>query len=222
MTFNFSALPGPRERQLKRRHNNLLFVEAASVTQELIQQAQRDDHSAMQAFMERFREIVQRTVKLDKQVETDDLLKLKVELEQLYAVCTGLSGDQSTIKDAIKKLIAAISKTLHSSAKDDAHFIDKLKEDEQHTTLHLHICEHLIVSDILNPDSIIGDNELLPTLLSESEDALQATLLLFSPEQQRLMLTEGGQLLKHVEAAGNNVPIARQRLRQIETWQTAE
>jgi len=218
MTLNFSVHPGPRERQLQRKHNNLLFIAAGPVTQEQVQTAQREDHSAMQRFMERFREVVQRTVKLDKQVETDDLLKLKAELEQLYAVSTGLPGEQTAIPDAIRKLIGAIGKTLLSSSKTDAHFIEKLQEDERHTTLHLHICTHAIVSDILNPDAIIGNNELMPTLLSESEDALQATLMLFSPEQQRLMVEEGESLLKQIEAEGHHLPMARQRLSQMESW----
>lgn len=222
MTLNFSAHPGPRERQLQRKHNNLLFISSSPVTQEQINTAQREDHSAMQLFMEKFREVVQRTVKLDKQVETDDLLKLKAELEQLYTVSTGLSGEQTAILDAIKKLISAISKTLHSNSKDDAHFIEKLQDDEQHTTLHLHICKHPIVSDILNPDGIIGNNELMPTLLSESEDALQAALMLFSPEQQQLMLEEGESLLKQIEADGHSLPMARQRLAQMAKWLTGE
>lgn len=222
MTLKFSVHPGPRERQLQRKHDNLLFITSGPVTQELINTAQREDHSAMQRFMERFRDVVQRTVKLDKQVETDDLLKLKAELEQLYAVSTGLAGDQSAILDAIKKLISAISKTLHSTSQNDAHFIEKLQEDEHHTTLHLHICDHVIVSDILNPDGIIANNELMPTLLSESEDALQATLMLFSPEQQQLMVEEGKNLLKQIEAEGHNLPMARQRLSQMEKWLTGE
>ena len=220
MTLNFSAHPGPRERQLQRKHNNLLFMACGPVTQDQINTAQREDHSAMQQFMERFREVVQRTVKLDKQVETEVLLKLKAELEQLYVVSTGLAGDQTAILDAIRKLIAAISKTLHSASKDDAHFLEKLQEDEQHTTLHLHLCKHVIVSDILNPDGIIANNELMPTLLSESEDGLHATLMLFSPEQQQLMLQEGEDLLKQAEAAGHNLPMARQRLSQMQKWLT--
>ena len=222
MHLDFSTHPGPRERQLQRKHNNVLFIASGSVTQEQIQTAQRQDHSAMQAFMERFRAVVQRTVKLDKQVETDDLLKLKAELEQLYTMSTGLAGDQTAILDALKKLISAISKTLHSSSQNDAHFIEKLQEDEQHTTLHLHICKHVIVSDILNPDCIIDNHELLPTLLSEPEDALQATLMLFSPDQQQLMVNQGEHLLEQLEASGHNVPMARQRLAQMAHWLTSE
>ena len=222
MTLTFSTQPGPRERQLQRRWNNPLFISSGPVTQQDIQTAQQQDQKAMQDFMERFREVVQRAVKLDKQVESDVLLALKAQLEQLYTVSTGLPGQQPTIPDAIKKLISTISKTLHATSKDDAHATEKLLEEEQHTTLHLRICNHVIVSDILNPDGIIGENELIPTLLSESEDALQAALMLFSPEQQEIMVAEGKALLKQVEADGHNLPVAWQRLSQMEKWKKGE
>ena len=222
MTLIFSTHPGPRERQLQRKLNNPLFLNSRSITQQNIQAAQREDQKAMEAFMEKFREVVQRTVKLDKQVESEVLLKLKAQLEQLYAVSTGLPGQQTAILDAIKKLISTISNALQSTSQNDQHAIEKLQEEEQHTALHLQICNHVIVSDILNPDEIIGKNELMPTLLSESEDALQATLALFSPEQLILMVADGKTLLQQVEAEGHNLPVAWQRLSQMENWLKSE
>ena len=222
MTLNFSTQPGPRERHLQRKANNPLFSAAAALTQQNIQDARRQDYEAMLQFMEQFRELVQRTVKLDKNVESDVILLLKAQLEQQYAVCTGLQGQPVAIQEAIRKLIAAIGNTLRSTSKDDPHALEKLDSDEEHTLLHLLLCDHLLVSDILNPDEIISSDEQIATLLNESEDALQAALALFPPERISMMVSEGKTLLKKIETEGHSLPVAWQRLAQMESWLLGE
>jgi hypothetical protein len=218
MTLRFSKQPGPRERQLQRRLNNPLFTARISISQQDVNAAQSRDHVAMQQFMEEFRELVQRAVTLDKNVESETILLLKAQLEQQYAVCSGLSGQPVAIQDAIRKLISAISSTLRSTSQDDPHALEKLQKDEEHTQLHLHLCDQLIVSDILNPDEVIGSEELIPTLLNESSEGLQAALALFPPERIGLMIEDAKILLGKIEAEGHSLPDAWQRLGQMESW----
>jgi hypothetical protein len=218
MTLRFSKQPGPRERQLQRRLNNPLFTARISISQQDVNAAQSRDHVAMQQFMEEFRELVQRAVTLDKNVESETILLLKAQLEQQYAVCSGLSGQPVAIQDAIRKLISAISSTLRSTSQDDPHALEKLQKDEEHTHLHLHLCDQLIVSDILNPDEVIGSEELIPTLLNESSEGLQAALALFPPERIGLMIEDAKILLGKIEAEGHSLPDAWQRLAQMESW----
>jgi hypothetical protein len=222
MSLIFSEHPGPRERHLQRKLNNPLFAAADKMTQNNIYLAQQRDNEAMRAFMEQFRELVQRAVQLDKNVESKVILLLKAQLEQQYAVCTGLPGQTSAIQDAIKKLIAAISSTLRATSKDDRDALEKLERDEAHTRLHLQLCEQLIVSDMLNPDEVISDEEKIPALLNESETSLQAVLALFPPERISAMVEEAKALLKRVEAEGHSLPVAWQRLAQMESWLQGE
>ncbi len=218
MSLTFSIQPGPRERQLQRMYNNPLFASGDTITQKDLQNAIEQDKKALQKFTEQFRDLVQRAVKLDKNEERDVILKIKAQSEQLYAVCTGLPGDQTAFLDSLKKLINAVSKTLHSIKDDEPHAIETLREDDEYTALHLQLCNYTIVSDILNPDQNIGSEELVPTLLSESENGLQAALALFPPERLELMIEEGNQLLKNVESRGKNLPLAWQRLAEMENW----
>ena len=220
--LSFSQQPGPHERQLQRKLNNPLFGASAAITQQTVQFAQQQDQHAMQQFMEQFRELVQRVVGLDKNVESDVVLLLKAQLEQQYAVCSGLAGQPAALKDAIRKLITAISSTLRATSQNDADALEKLGKDEEHTALHLHLCDHLIVSDILNPDEIISNDEQIPTLLNESEDGLRAALALYPPERIALMVGEGKALLAKIEAEGHSLPLAWQRLAQMESWLQAE
>ncbi len=223
MTFNssaqpvFSPLPGARERQLQRKLNNPLFA-PVTISQQDVDLAQRLDHAAIQAFLQQFRELVQRAVGLDKNVESDVILLLKAQLEQQYALCGGLPGRPLAIQEALRKLIGAIGNTLRSASANDPHALEKLDLDEQHTMLHLQLCDQLVVSDLLNPDQTIAASELIPTLLNESEEGLQAALALFPPERIGLMLEEGRALLKKIEAQGHSLPAAWQRLAQMESW----
>lgn len=213
----FSMQPGPRERHLQRKFNNPLFNDN-SINQQNVQAAQQQDRVAMQLFMEQFRELVQRAVKLDKNVESDVVLLLKAQLEQQYAVCTGLVGKPLEIQEALKKLINAISATLRSASKDDPHAMEKLGDDEAHTLLHFHLCGYMIVSDILNPDIIISETEQIPSLLNESQEVLQVVLAIFPPERIKVMVAQGKDLLKKIEAAGHGLPVAWQRITQMESW----
>ncbi len=218
MTLLFSPQPGPRERQLQRKLNNPLFITSGTITQAAIQAAQQQDQLTMQQFMEQFRELVQRVVTLDKNVESDAILLLKAQLEHQYAVCTGLPGQPVAILDAIKKLIKAISSTLQAASQNDPAAMEKLSHDEEHTALHLQLCEHLVVSDILNPDEIIRDDEQIPTLLNESAEALQAAMALFPPERIKTLIEEGRILLKNIEVEEHSLPQAWLRLAQMENW----
>ncbi|HQS57926.1 MAG: hypothetical protein B7Y56_05990 [Gallionellales bacterium 35-53-114] len=218
MTLHFSAKPGPRERHLQRKNNNPLFTSAGAITQQDIQLAQQQDQVAMQQFMEQFRELVQRAVSLDKNVESDVVLLLKAQLEQQYAVCSGLAGEPAALQQALRKLIAAISSTLRATSRDDPHALEKLLNDEEHTALHLQLCDHLIVSDLLNPDGIIGSEEQIPALLNEPQDALQAALALYPPERIVVMVGEARLLLQKIESQGHSLMTAWQRLAQMESW----
>ena len=129
-----------------------------------------------------------------------------------------LPGQPVAIQDAIKKLIHTISATLRNTSKNDPDALEKLSSDEAHTALHLQLCDYLIVSDILNPDEVIRDEEHIPTLLNESSAALQAALALFPPERINALIEEGKILLQKIEAEGHSLPEAWQRLAQMESW----
>lgn len=218
MSLIFSAQPGPRERQLQRKLNNPFFRASSRITQAMVETAQEQDQIALEQFMARFRELVQHAARLDKNVESEVVLVLKAQLAQQYALCSGLPGQPRAIQEAIEKLITTIHSTLRTTSKHDPHALEKLSTDEEHTLLHLELCEHQIVSDILNPDAIIPSDEQTPTLLNESGDALQAALTLFPPERIRIMIEEGKALLKNIEASGQSLPVAWQRLAQMERW----
>lgn len=67
-----------------------------------------------------------------------------------------------SIQAAIKKLISIIGATLCNASRSDQHALEKLLQDAEYIALHL--CSHAIVSDTLNPDELIAEDELAPSL----------------------------------------------------------
>ncbi|HEU0188279.1 MAG TPA: hypothetical protein VFR06_10340 [Gallionellaceae bacterium] len=214
----FSTQPGPHERQLQRMHNNPLFGGDNQVTPVELAAAQLHDKHAAEEFMQQFRQLVQRVVSLEKQTDSDTLLQIKAQLEQQFALAAGMQGDNSAVLGATRRLISTIAGTLRNAAQNEHEAQEKLRLDEEHTALHLELCSHPIVSDILNPVEVIAEDELVPSLLSESQAGLAAALALFPPQRVAELVEQGKALLKKVEAAGHSLPEAWRALGQMEEW----
>lgn len=215
----YSALPGFHERHLRRRENNTLFPEERRcVTQFDIHTAQRLDREAFTDFMTRFRSVVDRAVNLESNVDSQVILDLKQDLDKSYEECAGLAGDQSDIKDAIRKLIATIMQAIWTGAEQDPQAQSKLRDEETAREMHFQLLETPLVADLLNPQSPIQENELLPTFLSASEDELGKALQIFRPEQLGSLCSDGKALLSSLENEEIDLGIAKERLLQIETF----
>lgn len=221
MSLQFNEQPGPRERHLKRRANNPLFPEAArQVSQEDILQARQLDEMELITFMNDFQHLVQEAINLKPETDSDTILALKERLDKSYAQCCTLPGDQSQIKQAVEKLIDAIMGAVRIGAQHDSVAIGKLNDEaiarENHFALH----KHKLVADLMLDESPIAQDELVPSLLSEDEKGLQATLNLFEEEVLANIYLQAKQLLQSLKSSGHELPEAWQRLETIETFLT--
>jgi hypothetical protein len=217
MRIPFSELPGRHERHFRRKLDNDLFGAPIRDPQDDdLLEAQRRDHEELLAFIGELRETVQQAVELKPNEESQVILDLKERLDRLYESSAGLCDDHSGNQTAIRQLIAVIMKTVWAAAND----IQAEQELEQETAAraaHFELLREPLVADLLHPHSAIGEGELVPTLLSESESAVAAVLALFDADQLALLVSEARQLLKRKDADGSLFPAARQRLLQMET-----
>ena len=224
--MKFSDMPGMRERQLVRRYKNPLF-KMSEVTILDVHNAQQEDAKEVDNFMKEFRALVQKAVDLDDNADPDVILKLKEQLDKSYEECAGLAGDQSEIKEMLNRLVKAIMQVIWKGIGDDQLARSKLEMEEQARNSHYSLLEYKIISDIIRPDSVIKESDLVATLMSEEEDALVVALQLFQPEQQiiicktaREALTELGEQcpqlqnfqsklvqMENMLKAGNEMPV---------------
>ena len=205
MAIQFSERPGPRERQLRRRYNNPLFVDAGSVTQASVDAAREQDRDEAAAFFAEFRRLVQ-------QAESGVILSLKERLDKAYEQASGLGEGQQEIKVAIRKLLAAIMQAAWKGAGEDQMARRQLDQEERARATHFSLLEEPLVADILNPESPVGPDELVPTLLSESADTLETVLEVFDEAQLGLLCRDARDLLDRVRAREVQLAEAEARL----------
>jgi len=98
------------------------------------------------------------------------------------------------------------------SASGDAQAEASLKEEELARTAHYQLLQLPLVVDLLRPDSPIKENDLLPSLLSESEEALKAAFYLFDEKQQAVLCLQAVELLDKKLLEKQDIPEAWKRL----------
>ena len=106
--------------------------------------------------------------------------------------------------------------TIRVTAAGDPMAERHLVEEDEARRLHLRLLEHPLVADLLDPDSLIGPDELAATLLSESEEQVQAALTLFDVDQLRLLYRDARSLLDGMAELPPGLLDAPRRLEMIE------
>lgn len=217
MTLKFSQNPGCRERRLKRRHGNPLFGDPPpQASPEELEGARFKDAREATQFHKDFAALIQEAVALQPNEDSEVVLRLKERLDQAYELASRLGGDQSRVKDAILKLIDAIMRAVRRGAGNDPRAMAELEQEEVARSLHYRLLEYPLVADVLAPDSPIGTEELVPSLLSGEPDSLHAALELFDRAQLESLVAEGRTLLSSRSRETDALPDAWERLADIE------
>ena len=211
----FSDKPGARERHLQRQYQNPLFGSPAITPDEIVHAKQLDEQD-VQLFMNDFRDLVQRVVDLKPNADADVVLKIKEELDKSYERCAGLAGDQAEIKTMLTRLLKMLMQAMWSAIGNDTQAHDKLKMEEAARAAHFELLEEPLIADLLSPDSLIDEDQLVPTLLSASADALQKAMQIFAPEQQRLIYEQARRLVDSLDQQSREYQQASQRLVDME------
>jgi len=217
MKLLFSTMPGRHERHLMRKHNNPLFDESErSLTPAGLEEAQRQDHEELVAFIEDLRKLVGEAVGLGPHEQSEVILGLKERLDQAYESACGLADDQSPNKDAISKLVAVIMQSVWRGAGNDTLAHQELQQEEEARRLHYELLEQPLVADLLSPDSLITEADLAPSLLSATEAEFQAAVTLFDPPQLEAISEQARGLLGRRQQEGEAVDQALGRLAELE------
>lgn len=211
MRLLFSELPGRHERHLLRKQNNPLFPEAEHVlTQERLTEAQRLDHEELMVYIGDLRKLVGEAVALGPHEQSDLILELKERLDKAYETACRLADDQGPNKEAISKLVAVIMKVVRKGVGNDSLAQRKLGQEEEAREVHYELLEYRLVADLLDQDSPIREDELLPVLLSADQAEFEAAVTLFDPARLLALCEQGETMLG--QADGVEPPKARRRL----------
>ncbi|MGA0960157.1 MAG: hypothetical protein ACO378_01155 [Sedimenticolaceae bacterium] len=216
MSIPFSELPGRHERHYKRRLDNPLFREPATLNDADLLNAQRLDHEELLAFITELRATVERALNLKSNEESDVILKLKEDLERLYETSAGLADEQGANQQALSQLLAAVMNTIRSNTTGDSLAEQEMAMEQQARQMHFELLQHALVADLLHPETLIAPDQLVPTLLSSPTEQVKAVMVIFDPEQLAMISQEAQALLslhdpqKKIVDAQTNLTVIQQ------------
>ncbi len=218
MSLIISQTPGRHERHLLRKRDNPLFPEAErSVSPKTLLNAQRLDHEELVEFITGFRALVQKTMNLKSNEESEVILEIKEQLDMAYEQASVLADNQTETKQAISKLTQIIMNTIRSNAAGDSLAMNELKQEDAARNAHYALLQFPVVADLLHPDSLILEHDLAPTLLSEDTQGLQAAMELFDHTQLQIICEDASELLRRLKVEGGVPDRAKKRLTEIGT-----
>jgi len=216
MSIPFCELPGRHERHYKRRLDNPLFRESATLNDADLLNAQRLDHEELLAFITELRATVERALNLKSNEESDVILKLKEDLERLYETSAGLADEQGANQQALSQLLAAVMNTIRSNTTGDSLAEQEMAMEQQARQMHFELLQHALVADLLHPETLIAPDQLVPTLLSSPTEQVKAVMVIFDPEQLAMISQEAQALLslhdpqKKIVDAQTNLTVIQQ------------
>lgn len=176
--------PGAHVRHLLRRQNNPLFPAARrEVDATALAAAQQRDEAERTTFIEYFRELLQQALALKPNEESEVLLQLKGRMDEAYTRCASLGGDLTPFKQGLARITATIMAGIRQGAGGDPQAQQELDQEQLARESHYRLLEHVLVADLMRPESPIGDDELVPALLNAGSEELDAALWLFDAEQ---------------------------------------
>lgn len=205
MSIPFSELPGRHERHYKRRLDNPLFREPATLNDADLLNAQRLDHEELLAFITELRATVERALNLKSNEESDVILKLKEDLERLYETSASLADEQGANQQALSQLLAAVMNTIRSNTTGDSLAEQEMAMEQQARQMHFELLQHALVADLLHPETLIAPDQLVPTLLSSPTEQVKAVMVIFDPEQLAMISQEAQALLSLHDPQKKNV-----------------
>ena len=206
ITFYPSENPGAHERHLIRRHQNILFAERSTeIGSDSLQQTQKLDHDILQQFMLDFREVMNATVALKPNEDSEVILAVKDKLDKLYATSNSVADDQTKVQQSLRKLIDVVMQSVKKGAENDPQAMQELAQEESAREAHFAFLQSKLVADILDPDSPIENEDLLPTLLCAEKDDLALATQLFDKEQITFILQQGKVLLDQLNSDGQDI-----------------
>jgi len=210
--LSFNQKPGAYERKLVRRMGNPLFGEEdRKVKESELMEAQHKDFEEVQAFLEDFQSLVEEAAGLEGNAESEQILNIKERIDEAYERCSGLGGDMDQIKMALQRLVEVIMVSVRAAAGDDPEAHEKLEMEDEARLMHYALLEYPFISDMLRPDELLSKEELVPSLLSESEPAVAGAAQLFDPEQLDQICLDAAALLNGLSEQGLDAPDAWKR-----------
>ena len=197
MDIPFSDRPGRHERHFRRKTNNDLFPRPIlNYSNDDLLEVQRLDHEEIIDFLTELRKIVDQAVQLKPNEESEVVLDMKAALENLYETACRIGDEQENNKSAIYDLMKVIMITVRSHAGGDSKAESELLQEETAREQHFKMLSSKLITDLLDPETLIADDELASVMLSDDEEDVVQALMMFDQSQRLLLANDAMEILK--------------------------
>ena len=204
----FTPFPGRRERQLHRKHNNILFpVAEQTISLNQLETAQYMDEQERLEFDSFFHQLIEKISTMEQNVSSELILEYKEQLDEAFEKCSRLCGEQTDNKKIIIQLINVLMKAVWKGAAGDQQALENLEEEELAREQHVDLLQIPLVADLLDPKSQVTENDLIPVLLSEAEENLSLVLSLFIAEQLQKIANDAETYMKNLSNLEKTHPV---------------
>ncbi|OUD15726.1 hypothetical protein [Thioflexithrix psekupsensis] len=202
--LQFSEQPGCWERHLQRQYQNPLFGHK-NITQTDIAQAQKRDQQERLNFQQGFYTLLTDAASLAAEVDVEAMFKLQDRIDALYEQCAGLGGHFNGELQGLRNLNDIIMQSIKAShSQSSPENLAPLLEKDSARRLHFALLSYPVIAHLLHPQSPIQSSDIVPTLLSESIDAVKAAICLFNQTQRQILCDEARRLLFSIDAEETN------------------
>lgn len=213
----FRKNPGCRERHLRRKLDNPLFApDERDATVAELNAEQRCDDDELGAFLTKVKSLVIRVGSLSPNSERSEIEELKSSVDWHYQQCLGLPGDQRRVKAALIRLITELTRLVMQSIKNDRNSLMALQDEQVERLAHFTRLEFSVTGDLCRDRSPVTDCDLVPTLLSEPVEAMNAALGLFGAERVAMIRERAEALVRQRAQEGFDMRLAEAKLAVID------
>ena len=101
---------------------------------------------------------------------------------------------------------------IRQGAGNDMQAHQELDQEEQARKAHFSLLESPLVTDLLNPESVIKENHLIPTLLSSNKEELSQVVQIFDESQLGLIIDGGEKLVRELIEDDQHISNAAENL----------
>lgn len=218
MKIKFSERPGCQERHLQRKYSyGLLFGNMApAVTRQEVEAARAQDEQEARQFLQEMQELLQETAQLQGQVDTEIVLGIKEKLDYLYQLGAGLGGDFGREMSGLRRLNEIVMESVRKASGDDPLAMQELAREQAAYEIHVNLLEYPVVSHLLREDSPVGEEELVPTLLSEEEETIRVLMTLFDEQEREELRRAAHSLYDRLVLEGDAPDFLKARIEAME------
>lgn len=158
-------------------------------------------------FYKDFQKLFDEAIKLPPNVDSDQIIKMKEKIDKLYERACGLAGDLTKEKEGLNKLVDVIMKNIQShSTEGDKTAQEELETENIARQTHFDLLKNPLIADLLRPDSLVLENELIATLLcEENEESLKIAINLMIEKKDEI-LSSSKQRLLEIDSEQNKFP----------------